>query len=415
MTTKKQKIFVGTHEIAGYYAGLKAGFSELGHPVTRLVVPAHKFQYDESSPLEKLVQAAHGKSFFHRNTFWERKLTKWLIKNHDIFIFGFMTSLDGLLTGQLNLEDLKRIKRANKKIVSVFHGSEVRPTWLNGQSLSRPHRSVVFRFAQQMDNLRTLEKYSDAIVSLPPMAPLQKKPYANYLSVGVPQRHIPAQIPRRSSEAYAKGRSRTVIAHAPSNPKIKGSALIEMAIDRLQKEGHLIDFHKLVNKKNSEVLDLLERADLLVDQVFSDSPMAHLAAEAASRGCPTVVCGNDLTRYKELIPEDDWPPTIIASPDLLYNKILWAIEHPKERLSIGSRAHRYVSERWTAKDVAKRLLLLAEGQAPSEWVIDPSQKKFWGGLGMSLDDRDTLLDALISRYGRKWLKRQANIPIPLPR
>ncbi len=415
MKTRKPRIFVGTREIAGYYAGLNAGFSELGCPVTKLVVPAHKFQYDETSRLERIVQNLHNRRFFQRNTFWQRKLTKWLINNHDIFIFGFMTSLDGLLTGNFNLKDLKRIKRANKKVVAVFHGSDVRPTWLNGLSLSRTPNSVVSRFAKQMKKLRAIEEYADAIVSLPSMAPLQNRPYANYLSVGVPLRNVPVQVPRRVVEPYTKGRSRTVVAHAPSNPRIKGSAQIEAAIERLRNEGHLIDYQKLVNRKNSDVLELLERADLLVDQVFSDTPMAHLAAEAASRGCPTVVCGNDLERYKELIPDGDWPPTIVGTPDMLYERILWAIEHPNERSDIGRRAHNYVSKRWVAKDVAERLLQLAEGQAPSEWYIDPTQYRLWGGVGMSLDDRDVLFQELVAHFGQKWLEQQGNVPIPLPR
>jgi len=271
------------------------------------------------------------------------------------------------------------------------------------------------QFANQLKRLREIEKYADFIVSHPPMAVMQQRPYAQYLSIGVPLTKFPEASQRSVPVTYRKGETVTRIAHAPSHPQSKGSVQIEAIVERLRNEGHRIDFTKATNLKNTEVIQLLTNSDLLVDQLYSDTPMAHLSAEAAMVGCPSLVCGNDLLGLRQEVEPETWPPTIIGRPEDLYDNVLWAIENPVERLQIGESAQTFVRTRWRAKDVAERFLRLADSSAPQSWFCDPAQSRFWGGYGMTLDSRDALIERLVSAYGDKWMAPLPPIDLPLPR
>ncbi|MEM9360779.1 MAG: hypothetical protein AAGB04_31780 [Pseudomonadota bacterium] len=120
-------------------------------------------------------------------------------------------------------------------------------------------------------------------------------------------------------------------------------------------------------------------------------------------------------RLRQITPVDDWPPTIIGSPEALCEKIRWAIDNPRERVAIGLSANSFVRSHWQAKDVAEWFLRLANGTAPAGWFIDPTKTKLWGGWGISLNDRDGMLADLLEKFGESWLSQADEVPIPLPR
>ena len=417
------RIFLGTTEIAGYYTGLHKGFSELGLEVSYYFQKPHKFGYSRETVFERWLQKLSARyraaSKRSRRTridllcvpVLERWLVNSIIDRHDIFIFGFMTSLDGILKGGPRLRDLKRLKSLGKTVICVFHGSDVRPVWLNGSFHAKEPAELLKLGTKKLDWLHEIEEYADVIVSHPTMATLQNRPYAQYLSVGIPMPHIKAE---QSNEMERKSDAFQIV-HAPSNPEAKGTDEIKAAIAKLRSEGYKIDLSLLINVPNSKVLEALRNADLLIDQVFSDTPMAHLATEAATQGCPTVVCGYDLKALQRIVPAKDWPPTIIGEPDELYDCIKWALDHSAERLEIGRAAHAFVSERWRPEQVAKNFLRLAREGVPKEWLIDPNQKRFWGGYGMTLDQRDALINNIVAQLGEEVLGLPYEVTIPLPR
>ncbi len=422
--TTPPRVFIGTSEIAGYYSGLAQGFREIGVPVTKLLRKEHQFNYEKSSVAERIIRKIGGiyreasKSDKKRHVLvsrvpiLERKITNRIIKRHDLFIFGFMNSLDGIMIGGRRLTDLKRIKRAGKKVICVFHGSDVRPRWLNGTFLDESTDLLLNRTKDQVQRLREIEKYADAIVSHPPMAPFQTRPFAHYLAIGVP---LPAARPIDRTNRI--GTERIRILHAPSNPKTKGSALIQSCIDELVAQGYEIDFKLVTGVPHSEVCHELAQSDLVIDQVFSDTPMAHFAAEAASYGCPSIVCGNDLTRLKTIMDPQIWPPSIIGRPEELKSKIEWAITHPEERMQIGKSAQAFVNENWTGAKVARNLLRLAKNDVPESWIFDPNTNLFLGGFGMTIEQRNHLVSRLIFEAGSDFLdvvrdKPGFDLPVP---
>ncbi|WP_420860655.1 glycosyltransferase [Algirhabdus cladophorae] len=424
MNTLPPRVFIGTEEIAGYYSGLAQGFREIGVPVTKFLSQEHSFKYEKSSVAEQVLRKIGRKYreasktdqkkhiLVSRIPRLERWITKQIIRRHDLFIFGFMTSLDGMMVGGPRLTDLKRIKRAGKKIICVFHGSEVRPRWLNGKFIDYSTDDLLARAKKQIQWLRVIEEYADAIVSHPPMAPFQTRSSAHYLAIGVP---LPAAKLIDTKTASKTDRIR--ILHAPSNPETKGSALIQGCIDELVAAGHKIDFKLLTGVPHTQVCHELAQSDLVIDQVFSDTPMAHFAAEAASYGCPSIICGNDLTRLRDVTDPDIWPPSILGRPEELKSKIEWAITHPDERIKIGKSAQEFVKKNWTAAKVAQNLLRLAENDIPESWMFDPNSQLFLGGYGMTIEQRDRLVSRMISDAGSDFLdvvREKPGFDLPIP-
>lgn len=398
--SRPPRVFLGVREVAGYYANLERGFATLDVPCTRLMTARHKFEYVRATWLERqAIALADYYKTLNRKRFWgrslsqailtiEKLLTAWVIWRHDIFIFGATTSLSDCLTGKRKFTDLGKISRAGKTAIFVFHGSEVRPPWLNGATKDLTPAALAVRDARIGHYLSLIETQCDAIVSHPPMALKQRKPFAQYLAMGVPFAG-PAHPRGASSSAlahqYRKGIDRTRILHAPSSPEFKGTAIIQETLEALQADGHLIDYIKITNMPHSAVLSELGRADLVIDQVYSDTPMAHFATEAAYFGVPTVVCGLDLPELNDHIPSDFRPPSQIGHPDDLHRLVLEMIEDPVGRRELGARAQVFVQQRWAPDAVARRFLKLACDQAPSEWFHDPTaDQRFTGGWGMSM-------------------------------
>lgn len=400
--SRPPRVFLGVREVAGYYANLERGFAALGVPCTRLITARHRFEYAQTTWLER--QAIALSEFYatlDQKRLWglclarviltiEKLLIAWVIRRHDIFIFGAMTSLRGCLSGKRKFTDLRKIARDGKTAIFVFHGSEVRPPWLNGTTKDHTITALIDRDAEIEGFLARIEPHCDAIVSHPPMAVKQRKPFAQYLAIGVPF-SAPAAAqggPAAASappQPYRKGVDRTRILHAPSLPEFKGTAVIEAMLQDLQADGHLIDYIKIAGMPHRHVLAELGQADLVIDQVYSDTPMAHFATEAAFFGVPSVVCGLDLHKLDGHLQDAFRPPSRIGHPDALRDLVLDLIQNPGERRDLGAQAQAFVRDRWAPEAVAQRFLDLASGKAPSEWFHDPTtEPPLTGGWGMSV-------------------------------
>ena len=78
-----------------------------------------------------------------------------------------------------------------------------------------------------------------------------------------------------------------LIVHGPSNPKVKGTKYVIDALDRLKAEGKA-EYKLLQNMPHAELLEYLNRADIVIDQVVAGD-YGVFAIEAMALGKP-VVC-----------------------------------------------------------------------------------------------------------------------------
>jgi hypothetical protein len=374
-----KRVFLGIIEVAGYYTHLQRGLEAIGVETLFLDVSGHPFQYGNQSPKNAFmrwlncisVQRAKSKSSLEK-MFWitlQRLFLLpfffWALTHFDVFVFGFRSSL------LPNFVDLPILKLFRKRIITVFHGSDSRPPYLDGSVMAKDRgRSItecILRSRLCRYQLEQIERYADVIVCHPPSAHFHRQPFIPWLRVGIPIPIKPLMMPAKTE------RSETVcILHSPSHPEAKGTHRIREAIQHLQAKGHRIEFIEISGKPNVVVLDELAKCDLVIDQLYSDTPMAGFATEAAAFGKPALVGGYSSAEDWGVSP-DCIPPTEFVHPDDFELALERLVSDPDYREALGARAQAFVEERWSTSRVAERFLQLIEKDIPDDWFYDPER------------------------------------------
>ncbi len=412
---KKIKVFVGPNEIAGYYLRLAKGFQEIGIKCDYVVYNNHVFNYGENKKDPYLIKISKylNKVVVKYNKFKlfkvfigfikEFLLTIWALNaiiKYDVFIFGFGKSL---LRANF---DLILLKFLNKIVISnIGHGSEARPMYIDGSyqnfdGSSYPSINNMVLGAKKSKKL--IEKHQRMCTYLIG-SPLSTSYFAsvnfiNTFALGNPIEYEDEEVNKNSDDSICH------ILHSPSHPAAKGSSIIIEAINSLIRKGYAIDFVLIYNKSNSEVISEIKRCDFVIDQLYSDTPLAGFATEAAWFGKPAIVGGYGINSLKSFIPPDMWPPSKICHPDEIEQAIESLIINKEERLLLGKNASDFVRGKWNAKMVASRYKQIIEGNIPENWWINPNEINYLHGAGQKIDITKKNIMNIIAKLGVKSLQ-----------
>ncbi len=398
------RIFIGLTEIAGYHMNLKRGFESLGYTCTFVNLRPHPFGYggdDVPFPFIRIQQWAN----LHLDAssglvrillysiilFFNIPLFLWALAKHDVFIFGYASTFFGFF-------ELPILKLFGKRIIYIFFGSDERPTFIDGALMATYIGSTIEgcirHTAKQKRRLKRIERYADALVGNPASAHLHEKRLVQWLAIGMPLSSSEMK-PREVHRAPQTVR----ILHAPSSPKMKGSDRIRMAIRSLQEKGYSIEYVEVAGKPHDVVLEELQACDFVIDQVYSDTPMAMFAAEAAAFGKPAVVGGYYANQIHMDVSEPLIPPGIYCHPDQIAESAERLIVDEKFRLDIGRKARAFVREKWNPTAVAKRYVRVIDGATPDTWFFDPYTITYLCGAGMHERQVRDLVNAVVEVGG----------------
>lgn len=406
---KKIRVFVGPVEISGIAGALASALSGLGCRANLVLAVPHPYSYGSICPSSKVevfwqfVGRARWstkprniflKIFFllaHRIVGWSVFIKA--IFSYDAFVFTF---------GQTMTEswlELFLLRLLNKKIIFIYFGSDVRPPYMDGASVQGQINNIVVdrvnnRARRIKRKVCIQEKMADYIVNSPSTAQYQNLPFVNWFSMGVPVSAVDV-VPEKvdCEKNYVR------ILHSPSNPEAKGTVEIENAIKSLLDKGYAIEFEKITGVANSVVKEKLKWCDFVVDQVYSDTPMAVFAVEAALYRKPTVVAGYFAECATELINQKKIPPSLFVMPEKLELAIEKMITQPEFRVSLGNDAYAFVRSVWDPAEVGKRYLRLLNDDVPSEWMYSPDKLTYIGGWGVSKTKLKEFVGALVKRHG----------------
>jgi len=385
-----RRISIGPGEVAGYFSGLKSGFDELGVPCEHFVLSANKFAYQESAYFLRSVYQAgatlsesknNGARFIGR--LWTRgvRATVFLyaLIRCDVFIFSGFSSF-------LGFRELPLLKFLGKKVIVVFLGSDARPPIFSGRHLddmgTYVDSSAAYKESKQLvKKIQQVEKYADVIVNHTATSQYFSRPFERFVAVGMP-------ITVRTSAAPVQENQQSAIRilHAPSRPVAKGSLIFRKLIDELKAEGYTIEFIELVGVPNSTVLEELQKCDFVLDELYSDMPLAMFATEAAMFGKPVVVGGYYAVRFKLDNHDCEIPPALFVEPEGIKQAIKKMIVDHDFRLDLGRRAHHFILESWNAHKVAQNYLRLIEGDIPENWIAKPEAMDYCLGWGLSKEN-----------------------------
>lgn len=408
------RIFIGPTEIAGMGEGLRRGFLELGHECDVITAAPHPFAYGDKKAKSNIVRIwqwfgsrveSPNRNKLQKIPFYLFKLAlSWLvlfrtIPLYDSYIFLFGSTLTNT---ELELMVLKIFK---KKIIVCYVGSDARPPYMDGGKFQPPFSSKVMRRVhkktQQTARLVALhERYADQIVSNHGLCHFSQRKLVNWFYLGIP---TPEHAPHPNEVNLAQ--HRTILAlHSPSNQAVKGTKIIEDVVSKLQKKGIPIELKLIKNVQNSVVLDEIAKCDFVIDQIYSDTPMAGFATEAARFGKPAIVGGYFATEVAQYIPSKILPPSEFVHPELLGCAIQKMATDQNYREQLGKKAKQFVNEQWSSKCVAERYLNLLMGTVPHEWYFDPRETTYIRGCGLSEKATTELITEMIQGFGIKSLQ-----------
>lgn len=147
----------------------------------------------------------------------------------------------------------------------------------------------------------------------------------------------------RIQPAPSPGGRRPRIVHAPSDPNIKGTAMILAALDALSKR---FDFELILvqGKTHAEAMEIYRGADLAIDQLLAGW-YGGFAVELMAMGKPVAAYIREEDR--QFVPPAMWDdmPILRLRPDTLEEDFSAILAHPEALAEAGARSRAYV-ERW---------------------------------------------------------------------
>lgn len=406
------RVFVGPVEIAGYYSQLAAALRGIGVDAVFVDLSDHRFRYESVTHssvwvraaiwAERRARAARGRPRAIR-AFWRalRLLTRvglvaWSIRRFDAFIFGFGESL---LFGR----ELWLLRLLGKRLVFTFNGSDARPPYIDGADMAVSRGATIddcIRAARRKKRLiRSIERHSHAVVALPTFSHFFERSVVDYLRVGAPS----AETVEEFTPETDPDRELRVL-HSPSDPEVKGSELIRATVTNLREGGLPVRLYELRDVPNSVVRAEIGRADFVVDQLYSDTPMAIFATEAANAGVPAIVGSYAWPVLGAMYSAEVLPPVEPCHPDDLARAIGRLASDEAHRVSLGARARAFVQSEWAPSRIAERYMAILRGDVSDEWLFDPRSLKYVHGVGLPEKRSREIVAGVLARGGRSALQ-----------
>ena len=218
---------------------------------------------------------------------------------------------DGGLDFYRNSKQALKWKKAGKKIVCCYYGSDLRVRGL----------------IKEMNEISDLNLTSE-------FDHLSLKKNLNYLFYPYDVSELPAKKPRKGNNIK--------IVHSPTNRKYKGTDLINSVIEKVKKERD-IEFLLLENIPRQRLLDIKNECDICIDQVggtMGGTGYGKAGLETLAMGIPTIT--NMITAYAEWLPEN---PFVVANNfDELFEVLIKLVDDEKLRNELGKRGSDWVKK-----------------------------------------------------------------------
>lgn len=320
-------------EIAGQAALAAYGLREIGVQASSFS-RLHVFRY----PVGPDIVPADG-----RAAWWRAALQA--IRAHDILHFYYGLSF---ITEPARAIDAKLARLTGRRVIVEFVGSDIR---MPSVEAARNPYYVALKGEDDGVALARMRRWSRItkghVVICDPALATFLGPHFDHIHM-VPLRvDTERYTPCPPSQDVAK----PVIVHAPSSFAGKGTQHVRDAVRTLQERGMALEYVEMSGASNSEVSEIVSRADIVVDQVCSGSH-GVFAVEAMSMAKP-VVC------YLQPCVAESYPadvPIINANPETLVDVLSEWLVKPAERRELGIQARAYAERVHDVRVVAKRLL-----------------------------------------------------------
>jgi hypothetical protein len=245
--------------------------------------------------------------------------------------------------------------------------------------------------------MKRIEAISHCVIAHPLTSQFLARRSVNLSCIGLP-------VPQIHSSSMEKVSTSFKIVHAPSDRRAKGSDLIRAVVLDLGRSFPEIQYKELSGISNAEVLTELASADLLIDQLYSDTVLAGVGIEAASFGVATFVCGYGFEELRCHIDSNLLPPAFTSHPDNFRQTLAELLEDKDAIYALGVSAKNFVTSTWSIEQVSQRFLDVAIGHVKEEWTFNPSDVTYLCGSGLSMVDLQQIREAGVRRFGDSFIQ-----------
>lgn len=405
----KKKIFLGMREIAGMMGRLNNAFHEMGIESDYYCMDGYAFAAENEKKEENAIIRRYRKYTDKINQFdneyikkWWRFLQMWNILhlffralfNYDCFIYIFG---DGMFHYNKSLNKIKELefiilRLFHKKMIMWMCGSDSRAPYCNGALHFREVEKLKLEVEKKKKKVRMLEKYM-VLIDGPASSHFHSEPYLISQCIGIPvDEKERVRIDKKEAD------KKVTILHAPSNQKAKGTEIIRNILKEIDEEGYEFEYIEISGLPHNLVLEKMAMSDIVIDQLYSDTPMAGFATEASVNGIPVVVGGYYAEVYKKVLPQPIMP-TVYCKPEEIKEKIIYLIEHKEERDRIGQEEKEYIENNCRATVVAEKFLKIFDNSYPKEWIMNPADNVYVWGLGLNKQEVINEIVRLVDHYG----------------
>jgi len=424
---KRDKLYFIGPEVGGFISSLEEEFFHAGYQIEKLYY-SDPLQYSQNLPQNtdlRSTPAALMKTFIYKGAFKPimqgtakfLRFIKILVRAHGI-IFNFGTTLFN------NSFELAIYRFFRIRTIFVFHGSEIRPVYLNGKEFpleinakSLMDAAEIVRFQGKL--AARAEKYADAVVAWAGITHFFSKPLFLHEVIG-----FPIQIPKTETTPHSVTskthltNSSPLILHAPTHLGAKGTLEIRQIVSELLEEGLDFRYEELIDKSNANVLQRLSESSIVIDQIYSDSACGVFAAEAGLRDNFVVIAGQSASYFNLEFPFEV-PPTYFVQTENVKSSLRSLIIDLQERgLTIPSSLRKYLEVNWNAENVATKYIKILNGECLAVQKFEPlkNEETFggaasWGNIksfavaytarnglpSLGLDHNPNLRDRLINK------------------
>lgn len=425
-------VFLGLTEVSGFFAKLASGLERLGVNALHVPLQSHGFAYVDGANYPFFARLARSavrmrvEALQRQRTLRARLLMPyvaltrlalfvWVLLKFDVIVLGGGSSF-------FNFHEFPLFRWLGKKVVYTFHGTDIRPPYIDGffepehyQHLvavegagagqpTRPMTAAVEVARLRRRRAKTIERNSQLLVCSPNICHFLSKPFISFYRIGLP---INVEAVASPAAQTREGNPVPRVVHAPSQRKGKGSDFIRSIMDGLKAEGVAFEYIEVNNMPNAKLLEMLASCDLVIDQAFSDAPVAGLAAEASALGVPVVVGGYYASAWQRYIPAEILPPVVFCRPEEMKDHIARLLRDTALRRSLGERAQAFVTSQWTELEVARRFMQAIDG-APTDWYVDPAAVVYHEGIGLTEAAARDNIQSLLQHHGRAGLQLDDN-------
>ncbi|WP_143201426.1 glycosyltransferase [Bradyrhizobium sp. NAS96.2] len=281
----------------------------------------------------------------------------WAIANFDFFHLyndrGIIEPAGGYGSPRFGIavREMEIYRQAGKRLYTYAYGADHRTReknlalgkWNFCTECPEPGVYCVCDDAGGAAMLQVIREYSTAVVAHGlAMRLIPGARNVPYLTVDVNK-----FSPRRS---WSQGDGNLIVGHFPNHGYFKGTKYLEGAIHSLQAEGHAVELLQLSGKPHHEILEAMQKIDVLVDQLISGS-FGLTAVEAMASGCPVVCYLHDGVA----VADREGCPVIEANPDTIKETLRQLIADRTRLSKLGAAGPDYVRKNYSVEALGRHL------------------------------------------------------------